>query len=94
MDDGGGDVFVGSFVLCDAVFEAGTGDVDDVISFDEPDCPSGLIGAGFVIGGNEVASKRGDSLRGSGDNDFSDGVCGRSFFILTSASMASFSSRL
>lgn len=94
MDDGGGDVFVGLFGLCNAVVEAGTGDVDDVISFDEPDCPSGLIGAGFVIGGNDVANNRGDSLRGSGDIDSSDGVCGRSFLILTSTSMASFASRL
>lgn len=94
MDDGGGDVFVGSFGLCDAVVEAGTGDVDDVISLDEPDCPSGLIGAGFAIGANEGANNRGDSLRGSGDIDSSDGVCGRSFLILTSVSMASFSSRI
>lgn len=94
MDDGGGDGFVGSFGLCDAVVEAGTGDVDDVISFDDPDCPSGLMGAGFTIGGNDGANNRGDSLRGSGDIDSSDGVCGRSFFILTSVSMASFSLRL
>lgn len=44
--------------LC--IFVTGTGDVDEVISFDEPDCPSGLIGAGLIVVDVAVSSIDGD----------------------------------
>lgn len=73
-DDSGGDIdscFFGIF--------AGTGDVDDVISF-EPDWPSGLIGAADDTPFDSITPVvSGELLRNSGDSLF--GVDGRSCLI-------------